>query len=77
MSEQIKDSAPIIIARDVNKWFDNFHALKGINMEVKAGEVIVIFGPSGSGKSTFIRTLNRLEEHRARHDHHRRHRAFA
>ena len=63
MSEQIKDSAPIIIARDVNKWFDNFHALKGINMEVKAGEVIVIFGPSGSGKSTFIRTLNRLEEH--------------
>ncbi|HSQ17149.1 MAG TPA: amino acid ABC transporter ATP-binding protein [Anaerolineales bacterium] len=63
MSEQIKDGAPIIIARDVNKWFDNFHALKGINMEVKAGEVIVIFGPSGSGKSTFIRTLNRLEEH--------------
>jgi general L-amino acid transport system ATP-binding protein len=32
-------------------------------MEVKKGEVIVIFGPSGSGKSTFIRTLNRLEEH--------------
>ena len=63
MSEQIKDGTPIIIARDVNKWFDNFHALKGINMEVKAGEVIVIFGPSGSGKSTFIRTLNRLEEH--------------
>jgi general L-amino acid transport system ATP-binding protein len=32
-------------------------------MEVKHGEVIVIFGPSGSGKSTFIRTINRLEEH--------------
>ncbi len=32
-------------------------------MEVKKGEVIVIFGPSGSGKSTFIRTINRLEEH--------------
>jgi general L-amino acid transport system ATP-binding protein len=63
MSEQTKDEGPIIIARDVNKWFDNFHALKGINMEVKVGEVIVIFGPSGSGKSTFIRTLNRLEEH--------------
>jgi general L-amino acid transport system ATP-binding protein len=54
---------PIISCQDVHKWFDDFHALKGINMEVKKGEVIVIFGPSGSGKSTFIRTLNRLEEH--------------
>ena len=63
MSEQVKDEQPIIIARDVQKWFDNFQALKGINMEVTPGEVVVIFGPSGSGKSTFIRTLNRLEEH--------------
>jgi general L-amino acid transport system ATP-binding protein len=54
---------PIIICRDVHKWFDDFHALKGVDMEVKKGEVVVIFGPSGSGKSTFIRTLNRLEEH--------------
>lgn len=54
---------PIIVCKDVHKWFGNFHALKGVNMEVKKGEVIVIFGPSGSGKSTFIRTLNRLEEH--------------
>jgi general L-amino acid transport system ATP-binding protein len=53
----------IIAARDVHKWYGNFHALKGINMEVSKGEVIVIFGPSGSGKSTFIRTINRLEEH--------------
>ncbi len=54
---------PIIIAKDVHKWFDDFHALRGIDMEVYLGEVIVIFGPSGSGKSTFIRTINRLEEH--------------
>ncbi|MEW6718285.1 MAG: amino acid ABC transporter ATP-binding protein [Chloroflexota bacterium] len=54
---------PIIIARDVHKWFGKFQALRGINMEVYKGEVIVIFGPSGSGKSTFIRTINRLEEH--------------
>jgi general L-amino acid transport system ATP-binding protein len=54
---------PIIVCHDVHKWFDDFHALKGVNMEVKKGEVVVIFGPSGSGKSTFIRTLNRLEEH--------------
>lgn len=54
---------PIIKVEDVHKWYGNFHALKGINVEVKRREVIVIFGPSGSGKSTFIRTLNRLEEH--------------
>ena len=53
----------IIIAHDVHKWYGEFHALRGINMEIKKGEVIVIFGPSGSGKSTLIRTLNRLEEH--------------
>ncbi|NQS91394.1 MAG: amino acid ABC transporter ATP-binding protein [Chloroflexi bacterium] len=54
---------PIIHCRDVHKWFDDFHALRGIDMDVFPGEVIVIFGPSGSGKSTFIRTINRLEEH--------------
>ena len=54
---------PIIYCKNVHKWYDDFHALRGIDMEVLLGEVIVIFGPSGSGKSTFIRTINRLEEH--------------
>ena len=53
----------IISCRDVHKWYGQFHALRGINLDIQKGEVIVIFGPSGSGKSTFIRTLNRLEEH--------------
>ena len=57
------NSHEIIICSDVHKWFGNFHVLKGINLNVKKGEVIVIFGPSGSGKSTFIRCINRLEEH--------------
>ena len=39
--------------------------MKGINLTVKQGEVVVIIGPSGSGKSTFIRTLNRLEKHQS------------
>jgi general L-amino acid transport system ATP-binding protein len=56
-------SDPIIVCRDVHKWYGHFHALRGIDLEVDRGEVIVIFGPSGSGKSTFIRTINRLEEH--------------
>ncbi len=58
-----QENDSIIIARDVHKWYGNFHALRGINMDVKKRDVIVIFGPSGSGKSTFIRTINRLEEH--------------
>ncbi|MBU2610187.1 MAG: ATP-binding cassette domain-containing protein, partial [Chloroflexi bacterium] len=63
MSEQTPSSEPIIVCRDVQKWYGHFQALKGISMDVEKGEVIVIFGPSGSGKSTFIRALNRLEEH--------------
>lgn len=59
----MNNQEPIIKCRGVHKWFGDFHALKGIDMDVYEGEVIVIFGPSGSGKSTFIRTINRLEEH--------------
>ena len=53
----------IIVARDVHKWFGQLHVLRGIDLTVRTGEVVVIFGASGSGKSTFIRTINRLEEH--------------
>ncbi|MFQ5409923.1 MAG: amino acid ABC transporter ATP-binding protein, partial [Anaerolineales bacterium] len=53
----------IIICENVHKWFGEFEALRGIDLRVKTGEVIVIIGPSGSGKSTFIRCVNRLEEH--------------
>ena len=58
-----EEQEPIIVCRDVQKWYGDFHALHGVSMEVRKGEVVVIFGPSGSGKSTFIRTINRLEEH--------------
>jgi general L-amino acid transport system ATP-binding protein len=52
----------MVEAVNVCKTYDNnFEALKGVNLTVKKGEVVVIIGPSGSGKSTFIRTLNRLE----------------
>jgi len=53
----------VIVCKDVQKWYGDFHALRGISLTVKKGEVIVILGPSGSGKSTFIRCINRLEEH--------------
>ncbi|HWQ83496.1 MAG TPA: amino acid ABC transporter ATP-binding protein [Anaerolineales bacterium] len=63
MSDQPQPADPIIVCRDVHKWYGQFHALRGITMDVGRGEVVVVFGPSGSGKSTFIRCLNRLEEH--------------
>ena len=59
----IESSEPIISITDMHKWFDDFHVLKDINLEVRRGERIVICGPSGSGKSTLIRCINRLEEH--------------
>ncbi|MEX2229497.1 MAG: ATP-binding cassette domain-containing protein, partial [Dehalococcoidia bacterium] len=55
----------IIVCENVEKWFGDFQALKGISTRVREREVVVVLGPSGSGKSTFIRTLNRLEEHDA------------
>jgi general L-amino acid transport system ATP-binding protein len=54
---------PIIIAEDIHKWYGKFHALRGVNLTVNRGEVVVLMGPSGSGKSTFIRTFNGLEEY--------------
>ncbi len=62
MSGQAENS-DIIILRNVNKWYGDYHALRDINLTVKPKEVVVIIGPSGSGKSTMIRTINRLEEH--------------
>ncbi|MBO9355036.1 ATP-binding cassette domain-containing protein [Bordetella petrii] len=49
--------------RDVSKWYGDFQVLKHINLDVRAGEKIVICGPSGSGKSTIIRCINGLEKY--------------
>ena len=59
----IESSETIISIKGMHKWFDDFHVLKDIDLEVLRGERIVICGPSGSGKSTLIRCINRLEEH--------------
>ena len=46
----------------MDKYYGSFHALKSIDLEVGAGEKVIVCGPSGSGKSTLIRCINRLEE---------------
>ena len=57
------DRSPVIVCRDVHKWYGSYHALRGVSLSVSAGEAVVIMGPSGSGKSTFVRLLNRMERH--------------
>ena len=52
---------PIVSMKDVRKSFGSLEALRGINLEVERGEVVMVIGPSGSGKSTLIRCINRLE----------------
>ncbi|MGN1051294.1 MAG: amino acid ABC transporter ATP-binding protein [Acutalibacteraceae bacterium] len=53
----------MIEVKDLEKSFgEDIEVLKGINIEIKKGDVVVVIGPSGSGKSTFLRCLNRLEE---------------
>lgn len=51
-----------IETRDVNFWYGDFHALKGISMEIEEKSVIAFIGPSGCGKSTFLRLLNRMND---------------
>lgn len=52
---------PMIEFKNVQKYYNNFHALKDINLTINDGETVVLIGPSGSGKSTLIRTINGLE----------------
>ena len=47
---------------DLNIWFASTHALKQVNMEIQANEILSVIGPSNSGKTTFLRTLNRLND---------------
>jgi general L-amino acid transport system ATP-binding protein len=63
-TQMMGSSDEVMIELDgVDKFFDDFQALKNINMLVGKQEVVVVIGPSGSGKSTLIRCINRLEKH--------------
>jgi ABC-type polar amino acid transport system ATPase subunit len=53
---------PVVQVRGLHKSFGNLEVLKGIDMEVRKAEVVVIFGRSGSGKSTLLRCINFLED---------------
>ncbi len=52
----------MVKVKNLHKNFGDLHVLRGIDLEVKKGEVVVVIGPSGSGKSTFLRCINHLEQ---------------
>jgi phosphate transport system ATP-binding protein len=49
-------------AKNLNIWFGQIHALKGVNIEIQANEILSVIGPSNSGKTSFLRMLNRLND---------------
>ncbi|MDU8420531.1 ATP-binding cassette domain-containing protein, partial [Pseudomonas syringae] len=55
---QSSGQASLVVARNVHKSYGDNEVLKGIDLDVKPSEVVVILGPSGSGKSTFLRCIN-------------------
>tara|TARA_Y100000814_G_scaffold21060_1_gene14202 strand:+ start:208 stop:966 length:759 start_codon:yes stop_codon:yes gene_type:complete len=60
---QQETPSDMIVCENVDKWFGDFQALKGVTATIAEQEVVVVLGPSGSGKSTWIRCINRLEAH--------------
>jgi ABC-type polar amino acid transport system ATPase subunit len=52
----------LVELKGIHKWFGNLHVLKGIDIGIDRGQVVVVIGPSGSGKSTLLRIVNLLEE---------------
>lgn len=56
------DNKMIFDTQELNLWYSDAHALKGINLEIREQEVTAIIGPSGCGKSTYLKTLNRMVE---------------
>jgi polar amino acid transport system ATP-binding protein len=58
-----EQTTPVVVqARDVRKSFGDLEVLKGVSLDVKHGEVVLMLGPSGSGKTTFLRCINHLEK---------------
>ncbi|MEZ8949219.1 amino acid ABC transporter ATP-binding protein [Vibrio sp. 10N.222.51.C8] len=61
MNNDLNNLKEMVKFKSLNKWYGDFHALKGIDLNIEQGEIVVICGPSGSGKSTLIRCINQLE----------------
>jgi polar amino acid transport system ATP-binding protein len=58
----MNDDGSLIRLEGIHKWFGDNHVLRGIDLSITPGGVVVVIGPSGSGKSTLLRTINMLEQ---------------
>ncbi len=62
MTETAPSGDLMVKAEGIHKYFGRLHVLRGIDLDVRSGEVMCVIGPSGSGKSTFLRCINHLEK---------------
>ena len=58
----IEDRGTAILVKDLDLWYDDFKALKKVNMDIKKGKVTAFIGPSGCGKSTTLKCFNRMND---------------
>jgi polar amino acid transport system permease protein len=62
VAPSVKTAAPFVVCRNVQKSYGSREVLRGIDLTIGRGEVVVVMGPSGSGKSTLLRLVNHLEQ---------------
>ncbi len=62
MQTSPKATAPVLQCRDVGVYYGNFHAVRGVNIDIAEREVTAFIGPSGCGKSTILRCFNRMND---------------
>ena len=62
MADAPFDTSGSLTIRDLNLYYDDFQALKNVNLDIKSRQITAFIGPSGCGKTTMLKTLNRMND---------------